>query len=101
MTARTPKIPSAWHPAKWETADAAAIQALMRGDARPDQQQRAMYWIVECASGAYQTSYRPGGEEGRRDSDFAEGRRSVGLQIVKLSKINLNHPMFEQAKEKP
>jgi hypothetical protein len=73
----------------WEVPDAAAIQALDRGDATADQQRRALDWIINKAAGYYDLSYRPGGEEGRRDTDFAEGRRFVGGQIVKLSKLNL------------
>lgn len=64
------------------------MQALMRGDATKDQQQRALKWIIEQGAGTYDMSYRPG--DSSRDTDFAEGRRSVGLQIVKLLKMNLN-----------
>lgn len=77
-----------WKPAAWELADAGAIQALARGDATKDQQGRALKWVIESASAAYDMSYRPG--DSSRDTDFAEGRRSVGLQIVKLLKMNLS-----------
>jgi len=77
-----------WKPAKWELADASALQALLRGDANKDQQTRALRWVIESAAGAYDMSYRPG--ESSRDTDFAEGRRFVGLQIVKLIKMNLS-----------
>lgn len=79
---------ASWKPAGWDLADAGAIQALLRGDASKDQQQRALKWIVERASGAYDMSFRPG--DSSRDTDFAEGRRFVGLQIVKLMKMNLS-----------
>lgn len=75
-------------PPAWEPADAAAIQALLRGDATSDQQLRAIKYIVNDIAGTYDLSYRSG-EDGRRDTDFAEGKRHVGLQIVKLSKLNL------------
>jgi hypothetical protein len=77
-----------WKPAAWELPDAAALQALMRGDATKEQQTRALKWLIESACGTYDMSYRPG--ESSRDTDFAEGRRSVGLQIVKLVKMNLS-----------
>ena len=78
-----------WIPAPWELADASAIQAMANGTANPEQQKRALKWIIEAAAGTYEMSYRPGGEDGRRDTDFAEGRRMVGNQIVKLIKANL------------
>lgn len=77
----------AWNPVpKYELADAGAIQALLRGEADAGQQKRALEWIINAAAGTYEVSYVP-------DSDqtiFAEGRRFVGLQIVKLMKLNLN-----------
>lgn len=79
----------AWTPAEWELADASAMQGLANGTASPEQQKRALRWIIEQASGLYDMSFHPGGEEGRRDTDFAEGRRSVGNQIVKLIKADL------------
>jgi hypothetical protein len=79
---------SPWLPPKYELADIGAIQALARGDAPPDAQKRALRWIIESASGTYEPSYRPG-PEGERDTAFAEGRRHVGLNIVKLLKLNL------------
>lgn len=79
-----------WMPVPYEEADASAIQALLRGDAEPHQQKRAMKWIIETASGTYDQSFFPGAEDGRRNTDFAEGRRFVGNSIVKLSRINLS-----------
>lgn len=75
-----------WKPAAFEDADAAALQALARGSASSDQQKRALDWIVLKACATYDLSYRPDSE---RDTAFAEGRRSVGLQIVKLVKLKL------------
>ena len=79
-----------WLPPQWEIADAAAIQALRRGDATQDQQRRALDYIVQNLCGAYDMDWRPGGVEGARDSDFAAGRRFVGLQIVKLNNLALS-----------
>lgn len=78
-----------WLPPPWELADASALQALARGDADGPTQKRAIKWIIENACGTYDMSFRPGGEDGRRDTDFAEGRRFAGNQIVKLLKANL------------
>lgn len=81
------KINGPWVPASYEPADATAIQALMDGNAESHQQQRALKWIIEVLCGTYDLSYRPG-EEGRRDTDFAEGKRFCGSQIVKLTRLN-------------
>ena len=79
-----------WHPPLWDLADASALQSLEAGTADQDAQRRALKWIVEQGAGYYQMSFQPGGEEGRRDSDFAEGRRFVGAQVVKLLRLNLS-----------
>ena len=78
----------AWVPPKWELADAAAMRALYNGTAGAEDQRRAMRWILEAGAALYDMSYRPGGEAGRRDTDFAEGRRFVGNQILKLVKVD-------------
>lgn len=79
-----------WILADWDIADAAAIQACVRGDATPDQQKRAIDWIVNNAAGTYEEPYRPGGSEGDRDTAYALGRVFVGRQIVKLSSVPLS-----------
>lgn len=83
---KKPPAGAAWAPVPYEIDDVGAIQALNRGDATPEQQQRALRYIVETAAGTYDLSYRPDSE---RDTAFAEGRRFVGLTVVKLTKINL------------
>jgi hypothetical protein len=77
-----------WHPPLWETADAGALQALARGEALPHQQQRALDFIIKSLAGTYDMSYRP---ESDRDTSFAEGRRFVGLQVVKLLNLKLEN----------
>jgi hypothetical protein len=74
------KIPEAFSPATWEVADVMAVQACVAGTATPEQQQRAIDWIVYRAANTDEVEYRP--EE--RDHVFASGRRFVGLQIRKL-----------------
>lgn len=76
---------ASWFPPEYELADATAIKHLADGTASAGEQQRALKWIIENASGAYEMSYRPTGD---RDTCFAEGRRFVGLQIVKMLKLN-------------
>jgi hypothetical protein len=69
----------------WDVVDAAAIQALQRGEATPAQQQNFLKWLIQQAAGAYEGTFHP---ESDRASAFAEGRRFVGLQCVKLLAIN-------------
>ncbi|MFK7944565.1 MAG: hypothetical protein AB8B85_16850 [Paracoccaceae bacterium] len=78
------KRPRAFAPAKYETADINAVQALYRGNAEPQQQQRAIEWILTHACQIKEVSYRPDGDGGYGDTAFAEGRRFVGLQIMKM-----------------
>jgi hypothetical protein len=82
---RKPPPTAAWAPPVYDVADVSAVQALMNGTAEAHQQQRALRWIIEVACGTYDMSYRP---DSSRDTDFAEGRRFVGLQLVKLTKLN-------------
>lgn len=79
-----------WMPPDWNETDAHALKALHLGMANDWQQKRALKWIIENACGTYDMSFRPGGQEGDRDTSFALGRQFVGQQIVKLLKINLS-----------
>lgn len=88
------KLPAsaAWRPVDYEDADIYAIRALAAGVANEGQQKRALEWIINKAAGTYDLSFRPGGAEGARETDFAEGRRFVGSQIVKLTKAVAGKP---------
>lgn len=76
-----PQIPPAY-----ELADIGAFQALERGDATPDQQQRALRWLIEQAAGTYEFQFYPSD----RETAFALGRGFVGQQVIKLLKLNLS-----------
>ena len=91
--AKRPSKSSAWMPPEWDLPDAKALQQLAKGDATPEQQKRALRWIVETACATYDQPYRP---ESARDTDFACGRMFVGQQVVKL--INLNLSTFKEKK---
>jgi len=88
------KKSAAWSPAEYEIADLNAVRAVAAGEANSIQQQRAIRWLVENVCGTYQLSYRP---ESDRDTAFAEGRRFVGLQIVKA--INLRTDLLTKRSE--
>ena len=68
-------------------ADVYAMQALMTGTANEQQQKRALAWIIHHACMTYHQSFRPG-VNGDRDTCFAEGRRFVGNQIIRLTKLD-------------
>ena len=75
-----------WLPPSYTNRDAGCIQALARGEADADQQRHALKYIVETLCACYDASFRP---ESDRATAFAEGRRFVGLQLVKLTKVNI------------
>lgn len=75
-----------WHPAKYEDRHIYAIKALLRGDATPDQQKFAMEWIVQSAAMTHEQSFYP---KDPLVTAFVEGRRSVGLQIIKLANLKV------------
>ncbi|BES72168.1 hypothetical protein RE428_31860 [Marinobacter nanhaiticus D15-8W] len=89
-----PDKSAACFPPEWEPADVRAIQSLASGEATPDMQKRALDFLINKACLTYDLSYRPGSD---RETTFAEGRRFVGLQIVKLLHINL--AAIKQAKQ--
>lgn len=90
--ARKPVTKQPWHPYEWEPADAYALQALARGIANDAQQKRALDWVIRSA-GTYDSTFYVGQHDA---SDFAQGARHVGLQIVKL--LNLPPTLIEKAK---
>ena len=75
-----------WMPPAYTDRDVGAIQALVRGDADGPTQQHALRYIVETMCLCYDVSFRP---ESDRATCFAEGKRFVGLQLVKMAKLNL------------
>ena len=77
---------SPWMPAPYDEATTGAIKALAAGNANEGQQRRALDWIINVVCGTYDLSWRPG-YEGDRATSFAEGRRFVGLQLVKQLKL--------------
>lgn len=99
MTAAKPKrypvplVPGATFYVDAEIEHVGALQALMAGTAQPHQQKLALEWIIEKASGAYSLSYR--GSES--ETAFNEGRRFVGLEIVKYLKVKFD--VYERARK--
>jgi len=76
--------PPPWLPPDYDPADISALQALVKGTASPEQQQRALNWIIYKAADTYGFTYR----QNDRDHAFADGRKFVGQQLVKLLSLN-------------
>lgn len=79
-----------WHPPLYEKADIRAIQALAEYAAgtgappSPTECMRALDWIINTAASTYDEPFRPGHPD---VVAYMLGRRSVGLAIVKLTKL--------------
>ena len=77
-----------WKPPHWDLADATALRQLAAGAATPDQQKRALGYIMNTLCGINDWAYRPG--EGDRDTNIGLGRQFVGHMISKLLKVDLS-----------
>ena len=85
MTVKATREPPPYLPASYELADASALQALARGEATPEQQKRALAWVMGKAAAVGEFEYRTDA----RDHAFASGRRFVGLQVQKMIALNV------------
>tara|TARA_R110000868_G_scaffold68190_2_gene201690 strand:+ start:218 stop:499 length:282 start_codon:yes stop_codon:yes gene_type:complete len=81
------KTKKPYEPVSYVAADVSAAQAFVDGNADEFQQKRLFKWLIE-ASGYYELSYQP---DSSRDTDFMEGRRFVGAQLLKLTKLNASY----------
>lgn len=80
------KTPLPWKLPPIEDADIFAIQAFSKGIAGEAEQLR-VWAVLRKLAGADAMSFWPGGEDGRRASDFAEGKRWVADQMRRLSRL--------------
>lgn len=82
-----------------ELADAHALRALDVGTATPDQQRRAMKWILSraCEVGDPRGPWR----ETDRDTAFACGRLYIGKQIGRLLICDLDSLRRQENVEVP
>lgn len=87
MKRATVKIPPPWTLPIPPPSEVFAVKAIEAGTATP--QQQAIFWkyLREVVCGARKMSYWPGGEDGRRATDFAEGKRFVAVHLERL--VNL------------
>ncbi len=80
-----------WQMPRVEDADIFALQAVAIGTANDAQQQRAYKYIVRTLCETDRITFWPGGEDGKRATDFAEGKRWVGLQLRRVEKMRPDH----------
>lgn len=75
-----------WRIPEWNDRQVYALQALARGEATEYQQKDVLKFIVEKICGTYDETFDLDSE---RVSAHYQGRRFVGLQIVKLISLNM------------
>lgn len=83
MAKREPKLFEPWAPPVPTHSEVAAVKACFEGRATEQQQRDAMAYIVNKACATYEDQFCPG-DEGRRNTDYALGKRRVGLHLVSL-----------------
>jgi hypothetical protein len=80
-------VPAYIKPPEYDLVTVSAFQALARGDADARMQRIALDWLIEKAAGTYDLSFSPDGD---RATSFHEGRRFVGLQVIKMTKLDVD-----------
>ena len=75
-----------YEPVDYDERVVMAIRALWTGTANDAQQGEVRDWLqYVTGTGAFaDMSFRPGGAEAERETAFAEGKKFVGLQILKM-----------------
>lgn len=73
--------------APFDKFDAYALRAMNAGAATPEEQKRALAWIVNAAAMFTSQSFVPGHSD---QTSFNEGRRNVAKQIMHLMVCELN-----------
>lgn len=76
-------------PTDWTPADILSLQKLAAGIANAEEQKRALTWILKACE-VNEQPFFPGGEDGRRATDFMLGKQQVGREISKLLKLQLS-----------
>lgn len=92
MAARSVKVPGPRLPwelpiAKLDPADVYAVQAFASGKANEAQQLRAWRFIREQLCRGEEMVFWPGGEDGRRATDFHAGLQFVAAFLRRVSRL--------------
>jgi hypothetical protein len=80
-----------WQMPRIVDIDIFALQAVAKGIASDAQQVRAFDYIVRVLCETDRMTFWPGGEDGKRATDFAEGKRWVGIQLRRIEKLRPDH----------
>jgi len=91
MTRKTPPAPpkSVLASIPYDKAELNAMYALSVSAATAEQQKRAWDWIIGALCRYLDISYRPSAEDPNgRDSAFADGRRFVAAEMIKMTRVN-------------
>jgi hypothetical protein len=80
-----------WQIPRIDDADIFALQAIANGTASNAQQRRAYEYVIRALCETDRMTFWPGGEDGKRATDFAEGKRWVGLQLRRFEKMRPDH----------
>lgn len=82
-------------PTTTDVTHVAALKALQAGTATAEQQQRALDFILRDVCGYYDEQFCPG-EDGRRSTDYALGKRRVATYLVSLLNADLQRFKTDQ-----
>jgi len=86
-----------YHPVDWDENIVMAFRSFVSGTAN-DGQQKIVWEYLQYLTGTGEyadLSFRSGGQDADRETAFAEGKRFVGLQLMKLL-----HPVILEAIER-
>lgn len=89
-----PLVPSDPTLVFFDKYDVMAAKAVATGTANPEQQKRFFDLVVYKLSDIRRPSFRPGGSDAARATDYAEGRRSVGIHVAGM--INMTSRDIEK-----
>jgi hypothetical protein len=87
--------PDRLQPVRPRVHEAAAVKALFKGDATPEQQQRAVEFILLRLCGVTQRTFDPLNPHA---TAFAEGQRDIGLQLNGIRDMDITK-LKQDAKE--
>jgi hypothetical protein len=92
--AKKPPIALPWLPIQlrpgFKKHHAVFVQQFARGELDKEGQIQLYDFLVTTLCGTYDLSFREDKDGGDRATNFAEGKRFIGMELVKLSKLNLS-----------
>lgn len=77
-----------WNEPHYSKSDVVALQLVAAGKGTDHHQKRVIDLLINKIAATYDLSFRPDALGGDRATAFAEGKRFVGAQVVKLLKAD-------------